>query len=141
MSNKKFHLSIPCKDVSSAKRFYQNELGFKIGRKSYNWFDVDLFGNQITFTLGDKSPVNSMKYSFEDVQLPIFHFGVILDDDTWKSCYEKFKEKEYFAIGSTKFLVDQKGQHKSFFIQDVNGYFIEFKNFNVSDEIFESDED
>lgn len=141
MSNQHFHLSIPCKDVKKTRKFYEQELGFKIGRKSYYWFDVDVFGNQITFTMDEKSSIQTQKYSFEEIMLPSFHFGIILEEDKWLECYEKFKEKDYFAIGSTKFLLDQKGQHKSFFLQDVNGYFIEFKNFAEINEIFESDDD
>ena len=121
MNNKRFHMSLPCKDVSATRRFYEKELGFKIGRKSYYWVDVDLFGNQITFTLDEKSILSTKKYSFEDVLLPSFHFGIILDEDTWTDYYTRLKDKDYFAIGSTKFLEDQKGQHKSFFTKDVNG--------------------
>lgn len=138
MNNKRFHLSLPCKDVASTKKFYEKELGFNIGRKSYYWVDVDLFGNQITFTFDGKFNLTSQKYSFEDILLPSFHFGIILDEDIWTDYYTRLKDKDYFAIGSTKFLKNQKGQHKSFFIKDVNGYFIEFKNFVESDEIFES---
>jgi extradiol dioxygenase family protein len=58
MNNSKFHMSLPCKDIKSNRRFYKEELGFRIGRKSCNWFDVSVFGNQITFTLGDKSVFN-----------------------------------------------------------------------------------
>jgi extradiol dioxygenase family protein len=135
--NTKFHISLPCKDVKATKRFYKNILGFEIGRKSLYWFDVNLFGNQITFTLDDKSVLNTKKYSFEEVQLPSFHFGIILDEETWTKLYEKYKDEDFFSIGITKFLSDKKGEHKSFFITDVNGYFIEFKNFSVLDEVFE----
>ena len=98
--------------------------------------DVDLVGNQITFTLDEKSILSTKKYSFEDVLLPSFHFGIILDEDTWTDYYSILKDKDSFAIGSTKFLEDQNGPHTSFFIKDVNGNFIEFKNFAESDEIF-----
>jgi extradiol dioxygenase family protein len=75
MNNSKFHISLPCKEIKSNRRFYKEELGFRIGRKSCNWFDVSVFGNKITFTLGDKSVFNKKKYSFENVLLPSFHFG------------------------------------------------------------------
>ena len=140
MKNNRFHISLPCKDIKTTKRFYEKELGFELGRTSYQWFDVNLFGNQITFTLDEKSILNPNKYSFEDVMLPSFHFGIILEDKTWKELHAKFKDKEFFAIGTTKFLVDKKGEHKSFFIRDVNGYFIEFKNFSELDEVFEWDD-
>jgi extradiol dioxygenase family protein len=140
MENYRFHISLPCKDIIATKKFYEKALGFKIGRKSTHWFDVNLFGNQITFTLDDKSVLNTKKYSFEEVLLPSFHFGIILDEETWKKSYNQFKEEDYFAIGVTKFLADKKGEHKYFFIIDVNGYFIEFKNFSELDEVFETEQ-
>lgn len=139
MKNSRFHISLPCKDIKATKRFYEKELGFEIGRKSYQWFDVNVFGNQITFTLDDKSTLNSKKYSFEEVMLPSFHFGIILEDEVWMELHAKFKEEDFFAIGVTKFLFDKKGEHKSFFITDINGYFLEFKNFTELGEVFESD--
>lgn len=139
MYNSRFHISLPCKDVKATRWFYEKDLGFDIGRKSYNWFDVNIFGNQITFTLDEKSVLNTKKYSFEEVLLPSFHFGIILEDAVWKEMYSKFKEEDFFVIGTKKFLLNKKGEHKSFFITDVNGYFLEFKNFSQLDEIFESD--
>ena len=37
----KFHLSIPCKNIKKTRLFYE-KLGFKTGRKNYNWFDLNL---------------------------------------------------------------------------------------------------
>jgi extradiol dioxygenase family protein len=140
MDIKRFHISLPCKDIAATKKFYNKELGFEIGRKTYNWFDVNLFGNQITFTADDSSSLSIKKYSFDDVLLPSFHFGVILDENTWDNFYMKFKDKDYFAIGCTKFLSNKKGEHSSFFINDVNGYFIEFKKFSSEEEVFDDNE-
>lgn len=139
MNNSRFHISLPCRDVRTTRKFYEKDLGFEIGRKSYHWFDVNVFGNQITFTQDDKSVLNTKKYSFEEVLLPSFHFGIILEEVIWNELYLKFKEEDFFAIGTKKFLMDKKGEHKSFFITDINGYFIEFKNFSELDDIFESD--
>jgi extradiol dioxygenase family protein len=97
------------------------------------------FGNQITFTRDDQSVLNTKKYSFEQVLLPSFHFGIILEDDIWKELYTKFKDKDFFAIGTKKFLMNKKGEHESFFIKDDNGYFLEFKKFKELDQVFESD--
>ncbi|MGB0881788.1 MAG: VOC family protein [Vicingaceae bacterium] len=140
MSTSKFHISLPCKDIQATKKFYEKDLGLKIGRKSYHWFDVDLFGNQITFTFDDKSVLNSKKYSFEEIMLPSFHYGIILEQERWEELFLKFKDEDFFAIGTKKFLKNKKGEHQSFFITDINGYFIEFKNFSELDEIFEQDE-
>ena len=140
MSSKRFHMSLPCQDVNKTSKFYEDELGFDIGRKSYYWVDINLLGNQITFTLDDNFTLKTKHYAFEEVLLPSFHFGILLDEETWTKYYSKFKGKDYFAMGAVKFLEYKKGQHQSFFIEDVNGYFIEFKNFTNQEQIFENND-
>ena len=74
----RFHMSLPCKDINQSRKFYEKELNLKIGRSAYSWFDVDLFGNQITYTQDDMSSIKTKDYSFEEVRIPSFHFGVII---------------------------------------------------------------
>lgn len=135
--NFSFHLSLPCKDVAATKKFYRKELGFPIGRYSFSWFDVNIFQNQITFTEDAGFVISSKKYKFEEEVLPTFHFGVIVDNETWNKLHDKYKEKPYFATGSRSFLTGKKGAHQSFFIQDPNEYYIEFKTFLIEGEVFE----
>jgi uncharacterized protein len=133
-----FHLSLPCRSITETRQFYEQELGFKIGRRQgYIWFDVDIFGNQLTFTHDDAFSLTIKNYKFEDSSLPTFHFGVIVDKTIWQELYKNYENKDYFAIGSIYFLKDKKGQHQSFFLKDPNGYFIEFKAFFNDSEVFE----
>jgi extradiol dioxygenase family protein len=133
-----FHLSLPCRDIVETRKFYEKELEFKIGRRQgYIWFDVNIYGNQVTFTYDDAFNLTVKNYNFEDSPLPTFHFGVIIEEVIWKELYAKYKDKDYFAIGSIYFLKDKKGQHQSFFLRDPNGYFIEFKTFFNQTEVFE----
>src|SRR5690606_14746038 len=46
----KFHLALPCVNVSKTKAFYVDILGATMGRSAVKWADVNLFNNQITFT-------------------------------------------------------------------------------------------
>lgn len=139
MTEQTFHLSLPCIDILETKKFYSNELEFKIGRSSFSWFDVNIFGHQITFTIDENAKIVTTNYEFEDVLLPSFHFGIILNDNEWLTLFEKYKAKDYFVMSSQPFLQNKRGEHKSFFLKDPNGYFIEFKNFRVKTQIFESD--
>ena len=45
-----FHLSLPCKDLKTTEEFYSKILETPMGRTANNWIDLNLFGNQITFT-------------------------------------------------------------------------------------------
>ena len=140
MKQSKFHLSLPCRDVNATRKFYENELGFPVGRSTYSWFDLNLYGNQITFTLDENYKITARNYTFDDTVLPSFHFGVILPNVEWEALLTKLSNEDYFAIGTKHFLEEKTGHHKSFFIKDPNDYFIEFKTFVVDSEIFESEE-
>jgi extradiol dioxygenase family protein len=139
MQNKTFHfhMSLPCKEIHTTRKFYEQELDFEIGRNAYSWFDLNLFGNQITFTEDNNYKISTQNYKFEEQVLPTFHFGVIVDLLVWEQFLKRFSDKDYFAIGSRYFLSDQTGEHQSFFIKDPNDYHIEFKTFFRESEIFE----
>lgn len=139
MKKTTFHLSLPCKDIEETRRFYTEELNFTLGRSSYTWFDVNMLENQITFTVDENAKITTNNYDFEDVLLPSFHFGVIINERIWNDLFEKYKGKDYFVITSKPFLQNHKGEHRSFFVKDPNGYYIEFKNFLDITQIFESD--
>ena len=70
--------------------------------------------------------------------LPSFHFGVILSGDLWKKMHNRIKKDGNFHIPETMFLDGKTGEHKSFFVQDPNGYIIEFKCFKEAADVFKS---
>ena len=135
-TNAQFHVSLPCVNMDETRNFYTTDLGFDPGRSGYNWLDIDLFGNQITFAQVGQSLQSAVSYSLDDATLPSFHLGVLLNDSTWNKLYMEWSKKEVVKIEPTVFLKDQIGEHKSFFVEDPNGYIIEFKCFSDSGETF-----
>lgn len=133
-----FHISLPCLHIAATRKFYETILGAKIGRSAVNWVDVNLHGNQITFSKSGKYKFEYPSYSFEKIVLPSFHFGIILNEKEWKKHHAKMKAENFFHIPETKFLTGKKGAHKSFFLRDPNGYIIEFKCFDNNSEAFET---
>lgn len=134
MSN--FHVSLPCSNIETTKKFYTQELGFSLGREAHNWIDVNIFGNQITFAQRPDSVISTNYYSLDSKRLPIFHLGIILSHEEWYTELEKFEDKPYLELEPAVFLLDNVGEHDSFFIKDPNGYCLEFKTFKSSTEIF-----
>jgi len=132
-----FHLSLPCLDVDMTKKFYINKLGAFLGRNNINWVDINLYGNQITFTKSGKFDFHYQNYSFEGKILPSFHFGVIVDNITWENIYSKVKSHKIEVFDEITFLKNKKGEHVSFFVKDPNGYMVEFKRFKEENDIFE----
>ncbi len=131
-----FHLALPCRSISVTRDFYIDTLGASLGRHTSNWLDVNLFGNQITFTKAGAFDFSYKSYKFEDSVLPSFHFGIIVDKETWISLYANLNESRYEVTSEVIFLKDRKGEHRSFFVLDPNGYRVEFKCFREPKEIF-----
>lgn len=131
-----FHLSLPALDLETTKEFYVSELNLAAGRMTSNWFDIDLFGNQITFTSVGNFDFAIKSYAFEHVNIPSFHFGILMKQPEWEELYERLKDKRFMWMQPYTFLESKIGQHDSFFIQDPNGYIIEFKTFKKDSEVF-----
>ncbi len=133
-----FHISLPCYSVSKTKEYYSKIIGASIGRQAQNWVDIDLFSHQLTFIRSDKFNFSTTNYVFEGHILPSFHFGIILNEEHWNMIYERLKAHNIDVVEKINFLKDKSGEHNSFFVNDPNGYMLEFKNFKKYNNIFKS---
>ncbi len=129
-------MSLPCASISKTKDFYVDLLGAEMGRNSTQWMDINLFGNQITFIKAGEFNFSFKPYKFENIVLPSFHFGVIVDKETWDLLYKRLEVSAYVFTTEATFLKDKKGEHISFFIQDPNGHTVEFKSFRNHRDMF-----
>lgn len=133
-----FHISLPSVSIKETKSFYVDCIGATYGRNTQNWIDVNLFGHQITFIKAKKFNFNNPNYIFEGKILPSFHFGVIVNLDTWKSIYSKLDGFKLDLVTESTYLKNQSGEHQSFFVKDPNGYMLEFKTFKQTSDIFKA---
>jgi hypothetical protein len=131
-----FHLALPCDDIQKTKDFYVNALGASSGRSTDTWLDINLYGNQLTFTSAGSFNFDFKNYRLSGHILPSFHFGIIVDTDTWGTLYTKLLQLNEEVTTEVTFLEDKVGEHISFFVTDPNGFIIEFKSFKNDDEIF-----
>ncbi|SHJ09082.1 VOC family protein [Aquimarina spongiae] len=136
MKNAEFHLALPCGDLEKTKDFYTNTLGAKLGRDTDNWVDINLHGNQITFTKAGEFNFDFKNYRLGDQVLPSFHFGVIIDVETWGKLYSRLFSMDLEVTTEVTFFENKVGEHLSFFVKDPNGYMVEFKSFKDHREIF-----
>jgi len=135
-----FHLALPCEDIEKTRDFYVFVLGAKQGRSTDTWLDINLYGNQLTFTKAGPFNFDFKNYRLSGQLLPSFHFGVIIDVDTWGKLYTRLFEKQFEVTTEATFLENKIGEHLSFFIKDPNGYSVEFKHFKNADEIFSTED-
>lgn len=131
-----FHMSLPCLSVKATHSFYVENIGASLGRKTQNWVDINLFGNQLTFIKAEKFSFNNPNYVFEGKILPSFHFGVIVDLKEWEQIYSKLNDQKLDLVTQATFLQNKPGEHVSFFIKDPNDYMLEFKSFKNPSDIF-----
>ena len=74
-----FHLAIPVHDLEKSRDFYKNILGCDEGRSSDHWVDFNLFGHQLVIQYKEKSTEKSKTNPVDGKDVPIPHFGVILE--------------------------------------------------------------
>jgi uncharacterized protein len=134
-----FHLAFPIKNLQKTKEFYVDLLGCSIGRESSNWVGFNFFGHQSTAQVNPESVCSFPFYRSEKSPFPFYHFGAVLTWKDWHEMENKLKES------SIRFLIEPKivfggevGEQKTMFIEDPNGYAIEFKAFEQEDHLFKS---
>jgi len=132
----KFHLALPCRDIGETRTFYRDVIRAGLGRSAEKWLDVDLFGNQLTFTESGSFNFEYYGYRLEDHILPSFHFGAIVPLDIWNSLYSRLLGLDLEMGAKATFMKERSGEHLSFFVKDPNGYMVEFKSFKNSAQIF-----
>ncbi|MFT5595720.1 MAG: extradiol dioxygenase family protein [Flammeovirgaceae bacterium] len=131
-----FHLSLPCRSVSTTKSFYIDQLGAYAGREASTWVDIDLYGNQITFIKDESFHFDYHNYRFGDSIIPAFHFGILLGKGVWEELFDKLSEAKITLTEKRPYLKDEPGEHQSYFLEDPNGYTVEFKCFSKEGDTF-----
>lgn len=132
-----FHLAFPVHDLNEARNFYKNILGCQEGRSSDDWVDFNLYGHQVVAHLAPQecSPVQTS--DVDDHNVPVRHFGVVLDMPAWEALAQRLKD------AGTRFIIEpyirfkgQPGEQATMFFQDPSGNALEFKAFKNLDSLF-----
>ena len=135
-----FHLAIPVKDLIVTRTFYKEVLECKEGRSAEKWVDFDLFGHQLVLheksDMASKDRRSSNEVDGHDVPVP--HFGVVLDWEDWIKLSERLKAQ------NIKFIIDpyirfegEVGEQATMFFLDPEGNALEFKAFKDIGLLFE----
>jgi uncharacterized protein len=136
-----FHLAIKVHDLAEARAFYGNLLGCPEGRSSDSWVDFNFFGHQLVCHLdlvSSKAPSVEISNKVDDHDVPVPHFGAILDLRLWDELSRKLK------AASVRFVVEpyvrfrgQSGEQATMFLLDPSGNAIEFKAFeDIAGQLF-----
>jgi extradiol dioxygenase family protein len=127
-----FHLAIPVHDIELARRFYKDLLNCKEGRSDRHWVDFDFYGHQLVCHLDESMQREPKAHNPVDGhEVPIPHFGIVLDMNDWKSLADKLKASNIeFVIEPCIRFKDRPGEQGTLFFYDPSGNAIEIKGFN-----------
>ena len=132
-----FHLAIPVDDLSKCRVFYKQILGCKEGRSSDHWVDFDFFGHQLVIHYKEKSIEKSHKNLVDGKDVPVPHFGVVLEWNTFQELSIRLKSKNVkFTIEPYIRFTGLPGEQATMFFKDPSGNAIEFKSFKDFNQIF-----
>lgn len=137
MKAKVFHLAAPILDKETTRAFYGDLLGCTQGREAERWIDFDFFGHQLSFHLADMSHHTEPTNAVDGKDVPVRHFGAVLEWNDWEALAEKLR-----AAG-TEFIIEpyirfkgEVGEQATMFFMDPSGNALEFKSFKDESQIF-----
>ena len=135
ISLRPFHLAIPVDCLDKARNFYGSKLGFEEGRSDNHWIDYNFFGHQLVCHIGELNKSNNNEVDGKNVPIP--HFGIILEWDDFDSFSSKLKTVNInFIIEPYLRFSGLPGEQKTMFFKDPFGNALEFKSFKQDSEIF-----
>ena len=133
-----FHLAIPVDNLEKSRKFYKNILGCEEGRSSDHWVDFNLFGHQLVIHYKEKKLEDTNTNPVDGKDVPIPHFGVILEWNQFKDFSSKLIEKKVeFIIEPYIRFKGLPGEQATMFFKDPCGNALEFKSFKDFNKIFE----
>lgn len=134
-----FHLAFPVRNLAEARAFYGELLGCPEGRSSDRWVDFNFFGHQIVAHLSPDECANAGQHTsdVDDDNVPIRHFGVVLDMVSWQALADRLRaaDTEFIIEPHIRFK-DQPGEQATLFFLDPSGNALEFKAFRDLDSLF-----
>jgi len=134
-----FHLAAPVRDKEETRAFYRDLLGCTQGREADTWIDFDFFGHQVSFHVKDIGSIDEPTNTVDGKDVPVRHFGAILDWNTWIEMSERLKSAgTAFVIEPYIRFKGEVGEQGTMFFLDPSGNALEFKSFKDMSQVFAS---
>ena len=134
-----FHLAVPVHDVTLARKFYKEVIGCAEGRSDTRWVDFDLFGHHFVIHHKDDLLVEQSSNPVDGDDVPIPHFGVVLEWEQWHEFAARLEEHQIeFVIEPGIRFEGQTGEQATMFFLDPSGNALEFKAFKDPSQLFAS---
>ena len=88
-----FHLAIPVSNLAECRRFYGEIMQCAEGRSDTHWVDFDFYGHQLVIheVPAKDQPEEADHNPVDGHDVPVPHFGVVLDWDVWHDLAERLR--------------------------------------------------
>ncbi|TWT34377.1 Glyoxalase-like domain protein [Blastopirellula retiformator] len=124
-------------DLIAARKFYGELLGCPEGRSADTWVDFDFFGHQFVCHVNQEKQAAPAFNEVDGHGVPVPHFGVVLDLETWSKLAERLKSQQIeFVIAPYIRFEGQPGEQGTMFFFDPSGNAVEIKGFRNLDNLF-----
>ena len=123
-------------NLQISRNFYENILGCTIGRSSEKWIDFNFFHHQLVIHQTNNIKKNKFN-SVDGYDVPIPHFGVILEFYDWSKFSDQIKDQIDFIIEPYIRFKGESGEQATMFFLDPDHNALEFKAFKNDSMIFE----
>lgn len=132
-----FHLAVPVRDLTEARRFYGKVLGLAEGRSAAHWVDFNFMGHQFVIHHDPNHAGHAAYNPVDGKSVPVPHFGVVLDMEAWQMLAERLRRAGVvFEIEPTVRFRGEPGEQATLFFRDPSGNALEFKAFRDLDQLF-----
>ena len=134
-----FHLAIPVANLEKSRRFYGEVLGCEEGRSDTHWVDFNFFGHQLVIHQKPNAEIveKPIANPVDGHQVPVPHFGVVLDWEQWEALAENLKKQQIkFIIEPYIRFAGKTGEQATMFFMDAEDNALEFKAFKNIDQLF-----
>ena len=133
-----FHLAIPVQNLQICRSFYRDVLGCLEGRSSEQWVDFNFFGHQLVIHETDIVKPKNAANPVDGKQVPVPHFGVVLEWNLWEELSQKLQTQNInFIIEPYIRFKGEVGEQATMFFSDPEGNALEFKSFKDMSQLFE----
>ena len=110
-----------------------------MGRSSEHWIDFNLFGHQVVAHLNPEELSKTKTSNVDDKQVPVRHFGIILEWEKWHQFSAELKNKGVeFIIEPYIRFKGEIGEQATMFFLDPSGNALEFKSFKDPEMVFKN---
>ena len=127
---------MPVVNLETTRAFYGGILGCSEGRSAERWVDFDLHGHQLSFHCLE-STGDAGGNLVDGDQVPIPHFGLILDMESWRALRDRLIGADVSFVVEPRIRFEgMPGEQATMFLRDPSGNALEFKAFADESRVF-----